>query len=453
MNVSHFGRRVLKELRSSSKTNATGATLCFVAGGLVAALGLANFVDKVVSWASGNVLWGLPFNSMMADSVFSLLVAAIALPFFLAGYLMLKSHYLGIILQSGLGLSALSLFLLANPSLTYVLVVSILCFCATGIGVVGRWKTPSDRRDSPAVTETVVKFLLRTCGLISIGILVGLTLYISARGLKYVTPEFIVTPWIGWRHAADVLAEVIIAPLGGLSDFILGSIILVTFCELIAVPLGIGAAIYMAEYSSDNALTRLIRFFVETLAGVPSVVIGLVGFGFFVMRLNMGRSLLSGALSLAFMILPWNVRVAEEAMKAVPNTYREASYALGATRWQTIRHVVIAVAIPGIITGIVLGLGGAIGETAVVLLTAGDVGVTKLPANFALTGAPIPTLPVWIYGAFQFLISFRGEAGKGVWEGQNATLAGSFVLLVMFLIISVVALLARNHFQKKLSGQ
>jgi ABC-type phosphate transport system permease subunit len=114
---------------------------------------------------------------------------------------------------------------------------------------------------------------------------------------------------------------------------------------------------------------------------------------------------------------------------------------------------VIIAAMPGIITGILLGLGGAMGETAVVLLTAGPEGVYKLPKDLSLTGAAIPTLPVWIFGAFQRLISQYGTGGQGVWEGQNVALAGSFVLLSVFFAVSVTALVIRNHFLRKLAGQ
>jgi phosphate transport system permease protein len=160
--------------------------------------------------------------------------------------------------------------------------------------------------------------------------------------------------------------------------------------------------------------------------------------------------LLGGGISLAFMILPWNIRIAEEAMKAVPQSYREASMALGATQWQTVRKIVLYASSPGILTGILLGLGAALGETAVVLLTgSGWGGATTL--QLSLTHAAIPSLPVWIYMAPTLLL---GGGGVGrVTEAYNMMLTGSFVLVVMFLAICFIALIVRNHLTKKITGK
>jgi len=159
---------------------------------------------------------------------------------------------------------------------------------------------------------------------------------------------------------------------GGIFLAIVGMLALVTVAILTAVSVDIGAAIYLTSYAPDNVFTRIINFGVECLAGIPSVVIGLFGYAFLVIYLGFGFSILAGGLSLMFMILPWTVRTSEEAIKTVPMELSEGSLALGATKWQTIRHVVIPSTIPGITTGVILGIGKAIGETAVIMYTAGS---------------------------------------------------------------------------------
>jgi phosphate transport system permease protein len=249
--------------------------------------------------------------------------------------------------------------------------------------------------------------------------------------------------------------------MGGVLGFAIGSLLLVGFCELIAFPLGLGAAIYLAEYSSQNKLTGIVRFFIETLAGIPSVIIGLVGYAVFVVgAAHWGVSLAGGGLSLAFMILPWNIRIAEEAIKSVPTSYREASFALGATQWQTVRKAVLLAALPGIITGVLLGVGAALGETIVVAMTAGDAptGPQVLPSLFHLFSFNqiIPTLTVFIWRA-PILLSFSTNASSSttdlVFKYYSVALAGSFVLIMMYLVICAVALIARNYLNKKLTGK
>jgi phosphate transport system permease protein len=159
---------------------------------------------------------------------------------------------------------------------------------------------------------------------------------------------------------------------GGIFPTIVGTIAVTLLAVLIAAPLGAGTAVYLTEYTSETLLTRVIRFGAECLAGIPSIIFGLFGFIFFVIKLKMGWSVLSGALTLAVMILPTVMRTAEEAIKSVPESFREASFSTGATRWQTVTQVVLPSALPGIVTGIVLGIGRGVGETAAVIFTAGS---------------------------------------------------------------------------------
>jgi phosphate transport system permease protein len=179
---------------------------------------------------------------------------------------------------------------------------------------------------------------------------------------------------------------------GGIFSTIVGTIALTVVALVIATPLGVGTAIFLREYTRESRISRVIRFGTDCLAGVPSIIFGLFGFVFFVIFLRMGWSILSGGLTLATMILPTIICTAEEAIKAVPYSYREVSFALGGTRWQTIRKMVLPNAIPGILTGVLLGVGRSVGETAAVILTAGSSFIT--PDSLF---SPIRTMAVHFY--------------------------------------------------------
>jgi len=228
---------------------------------------------------------------------------------------------------------------------------------------------------------------------------------------------------------------------GGILPAIIGSAYISAICMLVAAPLGIGAGIYLAEYAPDNVITSIIRFFIECLAGIPSIVIGLFGYAFLVHGLRLGFSVLAGGLALAFMILPWTVRVSEEAIKAVPSIYKYASLALGATKWKTIKKVVLHAAKPMIITGMMLGLGKAVGETAVVMLTAG-MGITGYLPISPLDSAR--TLPVHLY-------IIAGEIAYTT-EGLKMAYGTAIVLIMLFLAVSLPSLLLRKHFMKRVWG-
>lgn len=193
--------------------------------------------------------------------------------------------------------------------------------------------------------------------------------YIIFKGIGTINWEFIsAMPRKGMRE-------------GGIFPAIVGTIYLVLGTIILALPLGIGSAIYLTEYAKQGKITRLIRLAIMNLAGVPSVVYGLFGLGLFVLFLQIGTSILAGALTLACLILPVVITASEEALKSVPQSYREASLALGATKWQTIQKVVIPHAMPGIITGAILGIGRAAGETAPILLTVAAFFLPRLPKS------------------------------------------------------------------------
>ena len=168
---------------------------------------------------------------------------------------------------------------------------------------------------------------------------------------------------------------------GGIFPAIVGTLILTFGTALVSIPLALGAAIYLAEYARDNWLTQAIRLAIVNLAGIPSVVYGLFGLGLYVLFLRLGTSIVAGSLTLGLMTLPVVISTAEEALSAVPGQFRVVSRSLGATRWQTIRHVVLPNALPGILTGVILGLERAAGETAPILFTVAAFYLPQLPSS------------------------------------------------------------------------
>jgi phosphate transport system permease protein len=168
---------------------------------------------------------------------------------------------------------------------------------------------------------------------------------------------------------------------GGIWPAILGTVYLTFFTTLFACPLGIAAAIYLSEYAPDNRATRLIRIAIINLAGIPSIVYGLFGLGIFVLFFKLGTSILAASLTLAIMTLPVVISTAEEALRAVPQAFRVVSISLGATQWQTIRQIVVPQSLPGILTGVILGLERAAGETAPILFTGAAFYLPSLPQS------------------------------------------------------------------------
>ena len=223
---------------------------------------------------------------------------------------------------------------------------------------------------------------------------------------------------------------------GGVLPAIVGTLLLTGGTAIVAVPIGVGGAIYLAEYAQDSAATRAIRIAIINLAGIPSVVYGLFGLGLFVIFLNFGTSILAGSLTLGIMTLPVIITTAEEALRAVPQSFRLVSTSLGGTRWQTIRRVVLPQALPGIITGIILGIERAAGETAPILFTAAAFFLPKLPKSiFDQTMA----LPYHLY-----VISTQ-VPGMPI-QIQYGT---ALVLLTFVLSLNLVATVIRRHYRKQ----
>lgn len=199
--------------------------------------------------------------------------------------------------------------------------------------------------------------------------------FIVIRGIGVIDAEFIFgMPRGGGRE-------------GGIFPMIIGTLSIILIAITVAAPIGIGGGIYLSEYAGRHPLSRIITFGAEWLAGVPSIIFGLFGFAFFVVFLGWGLSILSGGMALACMILNETIRTTQEAIKAVPASYRSASYALGATKWQTVSRVVLKSAAPGILTGIILGIGRAAGETAAIMLTVGSF--MALPSSLFSSARPM----------------------------------------------------------------
>ena len=215
-------------------------------------------------------------------------------------------------------------------------------------------------RIHPRTSEKIAKAVIWSAALSVLAVLLAILVYILLKGL----------PFISWRFLTDIPRNM--GRSGGISSAIVGTLLVSLVAIVIAVPFGIGTAFYLAEYTKGNWVTRVIRFSAESLAAIPSIVYGLFGFLFFVIYLDIGWSILSGGLTLAVMILPTVIRTSEEAILAVPGSYRETSFSLGGTKWQTIRKAVLPSALQGIANGVILSLGRCVAETAAVILTAGS---------------------------------------------------------------------------------
>ena len=226
---------------------------------------------------------------------------------------------------------------------------------------------------------------------------------------------------------------------GGIYPAIVGTLLLIIGSMSIALPMGIMAAIYLKEYAENNLITWSIEMAISNLAGTPSVVFGLFGLALFVKYFGFGPSILSASLTLSLLILPVIVRSSEEALLAVPSEYRESSLALGISKWQTIRHVVLPSAIPGMVTGSILSIGRIAGETAPILLTGAAYFLPKLPES--------------VYSQFMALpyhLFVLATAGTNIAKTNSIQYGTAMVLLIIVLILNTIAVLIRRHYRQKL---
>lgn len=241
-------------------------------------------------------------------------------------------------------------------------------------------------------------------------------------------------PAISWQFLTDIPRQGMRS--GGIFPAIVGTIYLVLGAILFALPIGLLAAIYLSEYAKDNFLTRLIKLAIVNLAGVPSVVYGLFGLALFVVFFKFGASILSGSLTLGIMILPIIITASREALESVPDSFREVSLSLGASKWQTIRHIVLPNAIPGILTGTILGLGRAAGETAPILFTVAAFYLPQLPKSIFNQAM---ALPYHLYVISTQVPNVDEKIRYGT----------ALVLLVLVLFMNLVAIIIRYKFRKK----
>ena len=222
----------------------------------------------------------------------------------------------------------------------------------------------------------------------------------------------------------------------GLKSSLMGTLWLMGLTGIFTIPVGLGAAIYLEEYAVKSKLTTIIEVNISNLAGVPSIVYGLLGLALFVQWMALGRSLLAGALTMSLLILPIVILASREAIRAVPLTYRDAAYALGATQWQVIKNVVLPLASPGILTGIILGMSRAIGETAPVIAISALVYMTFIPSS---PMDRFTVLPIQIYNwVSRPQDEFRGLAAGGI-----------IILLVVLLSMNTIAVYIRNKYQMR----
>ena len=256
----------------------------------------------------------------------------------------------------------------------------------------------------------------------TVSMLLFLIVYILLKGIPNLKPSL-----FAWTYNTDNVS---------LLPALLNTILMTFFSLLFAVPIGIAAAIYLTEYAKrGNKLVELVRVTAETLSGIPSIVYGLFGMLFFVNFMQLGRSLLAGSLTLAIMILPLVMRTTEEALKAVPDSYREGSFGLGAGRLRTIFRVVLPSAVPGIMSGVILGIGRIVGETAALIYTSGTVAEVASGLDFLFDSTR--TLSLHMYAL----------SSEGLYI--NEAYATAVVLLILVMIINRIS----SFFQAKMSAK
>lgn len=240
--------------------------------------------------------------------------------------------------------------------------------------------------------------------------------------------------WLDWQFLTSYPSR--FAAKAGIKSALVGSLWLITLTTPVAFILGVGTAIYLEEYAKDNWFARLVKLNISNLAGVPSIVYGILGLALFVRGLGLGRSVLAGSLTMALLVLPIIVVAAQEAIQAVPSSIKHASLALGATRWQMIRTVTIPTALPGILTGTILAVSRALGETAPLIMI-GALSFVAFVPNGPMDG--FTALPIQIFN----------WTSRPQEEFQNVAAAGILVLLVVLLAMNALAIILRNKYQKR----
>lgn len=277
---------------------------------------------------------------------------------------------------------------------------------------------------SPKTSQKIMNGVFILSGVITLLILVTILGYILVKGLPVINFEFL------FSSPIDAGRE------GGIFPMIISSIYVVFIAAIIATPLGVGAAIYMSEYASNQKVIKFIRFGLETLASIPSIVFGLFGLAFFVVFLKLGWCILSGGLVLALMAIPTIFQVAEVTLSSIPNSYKEGGYGLGATKWQVIYSVILPAALPGIITGVILAMTRAISEAAAVMYAVGSA--ITVPVSIFDPGRP---LPLHLYVLATEGVSLQNAYGTAA------------VLVIIVLVLTIATNLVVDRYQKKIMGK
>jgi len=259
--------------------------------------------------------------------------------------------------------------------------------------------------------------------LIGIIVLAVLLIDIAIRGVPFLTKTFFINFPSRFANKAGILPG------------IAGSVYIILLTVLFAVPIGLGTAVYLEEYAKNNRVTKFIKINISNLSGTPSIVYGLLGLAVFVRTLGFGKSILSGALTMSLVVLPIVIVSSQEAIKAVPQHLRHGSYALGATKWQTIRKIVVPAALPGIFTGVILSVSRALGESAPLLMVGAATYVSRLPEGVS---SVFTALPLQIY----YWMGLPKE------EFKNLAAAGIIVLLAILLTANAVTIVLRNKYQR-----
>jgi len=275
---------------------------------------------------------------------------------------------------------------------------------------------------NPIVTQKIVKTLLWVLTGLTIGILFFIIFFIFFKGLPQLSWVFLSSNPIDMGRSGGILAPIV------------STIYLIGIALFFATPLGLGTAIFLTEYTREGPVTRIIRFGTECLAGIPSIILGLFGFAIFVIAFGWGWSLLSGGLTLSVMLLPTIIRTSEESILSVPQDYREVSFSLGVGKWKTITRVVLPTALPGIVTGLVLSIARSIGETAVIIFTAGSS--LRFPNSVFESGRTM---------AVHFYILAREGISMPMAYGTAA------VLVLLILVFNIGAYMAMRFLMKRYS--
>jgi phosphate transport system permease protein len=279
------------------------------------------------------------------------------------------------------------------------------------------------------IVEKIMFIIIKALSYTVLAFLVFILVYIILKGYSS----------LSWEFISEMPRNEMTG--GGIFPAIAGTFYLMVGSSLVSIPIGIITAIYLTEYASKPAIVKIIRLGVSNLAGVPSVVFGLFGLSLFVVFLGFGTSILAGSLTLGVLNMPVIIRSTEEALMTVPRTYREASLSLGASRLQTIFRIVVPNALPGILTGIMLSLGRAAGETAPIMFTAASYFAPELPRSIF---SEVMALPYHIY--------VMATAGTHIQETRHIQYGTAIVLIVLVLMLNSIGLIFRYRFRKRLKA-